>query len=246
MFRVRKVQKIRFSEALESEIKGLYFTAEFVVEWKLVRRSSAQRNLSDAVKEAVFLAANREAKKRSVMQLAGAQFRINTELGKIRLIEDVGVGVKNAKACLSVSPGTIHAAEDYTNEIRKEESLAKIQRLRIKRSEEFRSVVLRDAGWAISYWLMNHPEDLRKSDYANLKELIGEIAESDTQRRWIQVSQVLVSFVSGLEKGDKEAMLSLLQSLMSRYGDRKNADQIATALDPARYKNDHTFPGGRS
>lgn len=215
-----------FATVLQSNVSGLYFNAEVNLSWAAPTLASGQRNPRDAARALILEVAEQKSGRLPVTRVAIAQHRINAELGRLGQIQDSEVHIDHCYVLLSTDPETAARGAEWERQqhvaqlanIRQEQELARLQR--------FRDAVLNDPGSAMTFWFMNHPDQLDEGLYGKLEALALKVAPYSPASTWVQVAKILHEFVQGLSSEEKQHLIRGLQQTFRSYGHEDGTQQL--------------------
>jgi hypothetical protein len=164
-----------------------------------------------------------------VTHASTAQAEINTALGRLGATK-AEVSIRDASVALAVEPQILRQARAHEHRIREQELATLTQEHELRRLQRFRDTVLTDPAAAMSYWFMQHPDQLDDAVYTKITALVTKIADYDPSMSWLHIARVLDSFIRGLEVGDKRALLKLLAEKMVLFGNHEMAQQLTAYL----------------
>ncbi|WIX82875.1 hypothetical protein QRX50_19915 [Amycolatopsis carbonis] len=218
-----------FTERLASSTRGLYFTARFEGVWRLRVSSRRQSQPDQAARSLLTCTAANVAARTPITHLSTAQAEINASLGRLGA-PGAEIAVHDASATVTVEPETLRQARHHEQLVREQELADATQERELRRLQRFRDTVLTDPGAAMSYWFMQHPDQLDEGVYDKITHLITKISEHDPSMSWLHVARILDAFIRDLDVADKQALLKLLSDEMVRFGNKRMADEVASHL----------------
>jgi len=236
MFR-RPRGPIAFTEQLASSTRGFYFIAQFQAVWHLHVPYRQQRQPEQAARHLLTRNATTVTARTPVTHASAAQAEINTLLGRLGTAT-AEVSVLDASVSLAVEDQMLRQARAHEHRIREQELANLTQEHELRRLQRFRDTVLTDPAAAMSYWFMQHPDQLDDAVYTQIAALVTKIADHDPSMSWLHVARVLDSFIQGLEVGDKRALLRLLADKMVLFGNREMAQQLTADLSTTTGNHD--------
>ena len=158
-----------------------------------------------------------------------AQAQINTALGQLGATNS-DVRVRHAVVHLSVDPDMLQRAQEYGHRLREEKLANQAQRYEFERLRRFRETVLADPAAAMAYWFMRHPNELDIGVYTKIETLVTKVADYDPRMAWLHAGKILDTFVKDLSADDKRALLQMLTTTMTKFGNRAAVDQLNAIL----------------
>lgn len=235
---------LAFPEQLASSTHGLYFIAHFQAVWHLHVSRRRQSQPEQAARHLLTRTAATVAARTPLTHAEAAQAEINAALGRLGSSR-TEVSVRNASVTLAVEPQMLRQARDHEQRIREQELASSTQEHELRRLQRFRSTVLTDPAAAMSYWFMQHPDQLDDTVYTRITALVTKIADYDPSMSWLHIARILDSFVLGLEVGDKRALLQLLAEKMTLFGNHEMAEQLTAHLPTTTgdHDEDRSAPG---
>jgi hypothetical protein len=220
---------VAFTEHLVSNTRGLYFIAQFQAVWHLHVPYRKQSQPEQAARHLLTHNAKTVTARTSITNASAAQAEINTALGRLGTTRSE-VSVRDASVTLAVEPQMLRQARAHEHRVRSQELANLTQEHELRRLQRFRDTVLTDPAAAMSYWFMQHPNQLDDAVYTQIATLVSKIADHDPSMSWLHIARILDSFIRDLDVGDKRALLKLLADKMILFGSHEMAQRLTAHL----------------
>jgi hypothetical protein len=159
-----------------------------------------------------------------------AQAHLNAVLGTPHDLTDTPVRILWADVRLTVTDQDRAAATALQRRLHDEALHEQARRQRLQAARELHEQLVTTPTLALAYWLTQHPDSAKDSIHA-LEELTRQITAYAPDNAWVQVAQVLQTFVHDLTTDQRENLVRSLAQIVLRYDQTGLAQQLQYTAD---------------
>lgn len=237
---IRKFRKWRESRAtydlsfIASDISSidadLFFRMDFQVSWTdfgvVQHHYSPEAVIRSFVRDRV----QRICRHESIANFQSVEDKINSALGKSRLLAQGSVRILGGCGRMDISPEVVGDA--HTRKLKRLEAMAmdREQEEVFRRVASFRRRILEDPGMALTYWFMENPDKLGGQSIGEIEGLVDRLAERDSDSAWVLIAKIIQEFVDGLSLEERKDSIEVLILFFQRYGRYDMVERLRSDL----------------
>ncbi|MEU6449787.1 hypothetical protein [Streptomyces sp. NPDC046979] len=210
---------------LPSSTPGYRFDAHLEGRWEETPSARPHHNPGQAALHHALTLARTVTGAYQLTDVHAAQAHLDTALGTSHDLTDTPVRLLWADIRLTVSEPDRAAVAALQRRQHDEALHAQAQRQRLQAARELHEQLVTTPTLALAYWLTQHPDSTQDSIH-NLEELTRQITAYAPDNAWVQVAQVLQSFVHDLAADQRENLVRSLAQIVLRYDQPGLAQQL--------------------
>ncbi len=210
---------------LPSNTPGYSFDAHFEGRWEETPSARPHHNPGQAALHHTLTIARTVTCAYALTDGHAAQAHLNTVLGTALDLKDIPVRILWADIRLTATDQDRASASALQRRQHDEALHAQAQRQRLQAAQDLHEQLVSTPTLALAYWLTHHPDSTRESIHT-LEELTCRITAYAPDNAWVQIAQVLQSFVHDLTADQRENLVRSLAQIVLRYDQPDLAQQL--------------------